>query len=132
MTFALDLNDLPEEMNRYYSMFATHVSVKLMNFDKNSRKLVDTGGFSGKLIHSGRSKFRTKGLTPIEFSVKPRVTGLPYASGKAAELGAREGKYVGLSPFSDWTLIVDRRGAPRLSSVEKIQLTFTSTYRIAV
>lgn len=89
--------------------------------------------FSGALTHSGLQRFKTfDGKSIIEYSSPPWTTGIQIADGsKAIPLGASNGKYLGLSPFTTWVLrAADEVDSVALGGVTGISLTFQGLYRV--
>jgi hypothetical protein len=103
----------------WYAIYATSVEVRVQGIQS----------FSATLTHPGRGFFESAGPSdpPQTFSMSPRTS--TATSQSPADLGAQQGVYVGMSPFTQWLLAFTLPGASALHTVTQIDLIFSGTHR---
>lgn len=103
----------------WYAIYITNVSVRAQGLQS----------FSATLTHPGQGTFEGVGKSdpPLTFSMAPRTSTATDQS--AADLGAQEGKYVGLSPFTSWLLAFTNPTPAGLAGLTQIDLIFKGKNR---
>jgi hypothetical protein len=103
----------------WYAIYVTHVGVAVAGVDR----------FRARLTHPGRGFFETarRGEPPRTFSMPPRSS--TVTDHTRADLGAEDGKYVGMSPFTQWILAFETPEAAALATATSIDLVFHGKHR---
>lgn len=121
ISFPITLESFPKPLAE---VFASQVDVQLLD-DSGNRVF-----FDGRIIHCGRSTFRKTNGELIIFSHLPRITGIQSSSQDPVSLGFKQAKYVGVSPFTVWTLKIDQTvNDADLRSVSRIKMVFQGKFR---
>jgi len=103
----------------WYAIYATKVKV-IVNGIRH---------FTGTVTHPGRGTFQgaDRSASPMTFSMIPRTSSADDQT--PADLGAQEGQYVGLSPFTQWLLVFTTPVPDLLKHITSIDLAFSGTHR---
>jgi hypothetical protein len=121
IAFAISFQQFPAILTE---IFVDQVDVQLL--DGQSERIA----FDGRLVHCGRSAFRKANGDIKVFSHVPQTFGV--LSGNPGPLGLpfKATKYVGLSPFTSWTLRVDTIADPaRLQNARAVRMVFQGKFR---
>ena len=101
----------------WYGIYVTKVDV-VLNGDQT---------FTATLTHPGRGQFEGAERGDLQvFSMKPRTSSVGHD--RTADLGAQDGKYVGLSPYTAW-LLAFTGSLPSFESITNVQLVFQGKFR---
>ena len=121
ISFPISLMDFPPELAE---VFASKVTILLL--DSNGRPV----RFGGLLIHSGYATFKRIDGEVWVFTHMPRSSPVQMSGDGKVSLGFAEAKYVGLSPFTSWSLRVREVEQNRsIADIVAIRMTFEGKCR---